>query len=1138
MSSEKKIIVVLGPHRSGTSAVARALTVFGIQLGQRLMPAAIGENDKGFWEDLDINALNIEMLDAVGKSWLSLLPLSEEEMACLLEKGFVEKAALLLERKQEEGSAFGFKDPRITQIFPVWKEVFTKRALQVSYVLVLRHPSSVADSLFKRNNLAREHGYLLWVSHVLSMLSGTQDRKKILVDYDRLMDAPETEIRRLGVFLDMPVLEEKLDEYKNVFLDASLRHTRYDTSVQSPFIGAYLAFVIYKEMTRKASSEDGLEDPAFLEQMKSWQKEFDKMSPGLSLADALLGQLRAGQIAREEDQKLFSLTRSLLEDENRELTHAISDLKKLHEEHLVRIESLEEENVLRGRWGADLDNQLKVAQTEIIRITSGNSWKLTRPLREGRRWLMQPKTQLRRYSRLLLGLGRMLYDRLPFDLQTRTRHRLIAARYLPMLLRASDSVAGHSGENAHPALRAYPVRDVRKFAANLMVPIAARPLVSVIIPVYSQIDYTLRCLASIAEYASLTPFEVIVVDDASGDETANVLQTVKGIRLIRKALNEGFIRACNSGAVAARGEYLCFLNNDTQVTQGWLDELVRTFEAFPGTGLAGSKLLYPDGRLQEAGCIIWRDGSAWNFGRDQDASLPVYNYAREVDYCSGASIMVPKNLFDELGGFDEHYLPAYAEDADLALKIRERGCRVIYHPLSVVYHFEGSTAGTDTSRGAKSYQEGNLKKLYSRWRECLERHQANGEDVDNAKDRRAKRRVLLLDLCTPTPDQDSGSIDTLNLMMLLREMDFQVTFIPVDNFLYMPRYTQDLQRMGVESLYAPFVTSVREHLMECGSRYDLVFMFRVGVAARHMRDVRKYCKNAKVIFNTVDLHYLRLEREARLQNDPEKLKFAESMKMMEHEAIRAADIATVISSEELRRLRVELPEANVHLLPFARYVDGTCKLFPERRDIIFIGGYKHPPNTDAVLWFVSEILPLLRVRIPGIKFYAVGSDPPADVRSLAARDVIITGYVKELAPILDNARLSVAPLRYGAGIKGKIGTSLAAGLPVVATSLACEGMGLADGEAVLIADKPEDFADRVQQVYQDEALWLRLSNEGVAFAEKAWGVNQAWQNLEMILRPLGFSNHARRYPLSLYREYRAQTPEEETLQTSLSSQLV
>ena len=742
-----------------------------------------------------------------------------------------------------------------------------------------------------------------------------------------------------------------------------------------------------------------------------------------------------------------------------------------------------------------------------------SSWRLTRPLRVVRRCIASPVQQIRRYTKGILQIGKKGYQSLPLSYQTKAKHRQFLAKISPRLLLALGSHSGSFSALNIPTLSVSesPVYE----AADLVLPTSDSPLVTIIIPIYGQISYTLRCLTSIMNNLPQAAFELIVVDDCSPDDSFDVLSKVKGIRLLRNEQNQGFIRSCNAGASEAKGAYLYFLNNDTEVTRGWLDELLRTFSEFPGTGLAGSKLVYPDGRLQEAGGIIWQDGNAWNYGRLQDPLLPVYNYAREVDFCSGASIMVPKILFNELEGFDEHYLPAYCEDADLALKIRDQGYRVIYQPMSTVFHYEGITSGTDTSQGVKAYQIVNLQKLYERWESRLKTHQLSGVDVEQAKDRRASRRVLVLDHCTPTPDHDAGSILTFNLMLLLREMDFQVTFIPEDNFLYMEGYTNALQRVGVEVLYAPYVTSVEQHLKEYGERYALALLIRPVVAERNIEAIRRYCPQAMVLFHTVDLHFLRMSREAIHKSDKGMQKKTTEMKQRELAAISAADATIVVSTTEFEIIRSEVPSAKLHVFPLILDVVGSNKSFFERKDIVFVGGCDHAPNVDAVLYFVAEIMPLLRQRLPGVHFNVVGSKPTPEMLALESHDVHIVGFVEDLTLVLDKMRVSVAPLRYGAGIKGKIASAMAVGLPVVATSLAAEGMSLTDSDNILVADGAELISVAVVKLYNDEVLWNKISHNGLEFSENSWGSEAAWNHLNDILVDISIHTERGAYPLSL-----------------------
>ena len=639
---------------------------------------------------------------------------------------------------------------------------------------------------------------------------------------------------------------------------------------------------------------------------------------------------------------------------------------------------------------------------------------------------------------------------------------------------------------------------------DLSFPFLAQPRASVIVPAYGQLDYSLHCLKALANCGDATRFEVILVDDASPDVSADVLAEVAGLRLHRNERNLGFIGACNAGAQIARGEYLVFLNNDTAVQPGWLDALLSTFDAYPDTGLAGSKLVYPDGRLQEAGGLVFADGSAWNVGRFQDPAHPSFNTVREVHYCSGAAIALRRELFQRLEGFDAHYAPAYYEDTDLAMRVRRAGLKVRYQPASVVAHYEGVTAGTDTAQGVKAHQITNQSRFRQRWQaELAAQHPppALREDIDAAL-HRGRKRVLVIDACTPMPDRDSGSVRMSALLRLLREEGCAVSFF-AENRAHDGAYTRSLQQRGVEAWWHPWIADVPAWLREHGPRLDLVIVSRHYVLAPLLRLLREYAPQARLVFDTVDLHFLREEREATQTGSAPARLAAQRTRDSELALVRAADTTWVVSPHERELLRSLVPDADIDVLSnIHRVAEGTPG-FATRRDLVFVGGYRHPPNVDAALWFADDILPRIRAALPDVRLHLVGGDAPAQIIALGEREgIVFHGHVPMLDAMLDGMRLSVAPLRYGAGVKGKLNHSLARGLPAVATRCAAEGMHLRDGEDVLLADDATAFATKVISLYADEALWARLREGGLANTQRHFSPDAARETLRRLLAAL------------------------------------
>jgi len=627
---------------------------------------------------------------------------------------------------------------------------------------------------------------------------------------------------------------------------------------------------------------------------------------------------------------------------------------------------------------------------------------------------------------------------------------------------------------------------------------AAAPRASIVIPVFNQLAHTRACLQALAMHPPATSFEVIVVDDCSSDDTQAALSEIDGLRYHRRARNGGFISACNEGASLARGDVLVFLNNDTIPQPGWLEALLATFATRADVGLVGAQLLYPDGRLQEAGGVVFSDGSGWNYGRFESPNDPRYAHVRDADYCSGAALAVPRATFEQLGGFDTRYAPAYYEDTDLAFAVRAAGLATLYQPASRVVHVEGATSGTDLGSGPKAYQVRNRGVLADKWQAAMRAQPAPGTPIDRAARHRSARQVLIIDSMTPRPDRDSASLRQVNLMALLRDEGAHVAFLPADR-LHAGDATTALQQAGVEAWYAPYFDSPSKWLAAHGPRFDTVLVCRHYVLSDFLPLLRRHAPQARVVFDTIDLHYLREQRGAQLDGDVRGQRAAARTRALELEMVRRADHTLVVSEVERAQLTTDAPGARIEVLSNLHRIAGAGLPFEQRHDLVFVGGFRHPPNVDAVTWFVRDVFPLLRTRLPGVRLHCIGGDVPPMVAALAASDVLVHGHVPDITPYMDGCRVALAPLRYGAGVKGKVNLSMAHGQPVVATHCAVEGMHLRDREDVLIADEPASFADAVVAAYTDAVLWQTLARNGMRNVEQHFSLDAARDVVRRVL---------------------------------------
>jgi GT2 family glycosyltransferase len=627
------------------------------------------------------------------------------------------------------------------------------------------------------------------------------------------------------------------------------------------------------------------------------------------------------------------------------------------------------------------------------------------------------------------------------------------------------------------------LRSFLSSGTRLSLPSDSKPEISVLLVLFNRAELTFQCLRSLTENHGGS-LEIIIVDNASSDETTMLLDRIDGATIIRNTENLHFILGSNQAAAKARGRYILFLNNDAQVLPGTIRAAVNCIESSPDIGAVGARLILPDGSLQEAGSIVWHDGSCIGYGRGEDPLSPMYMFRRDVDYCSGAFLLTKRDLFNRLGGFQELYRPAYYEETDFCARLWENGFRVVYEPDAAVLHYE--FASSSYADNAKELHRRNQTFFLECHRDWLNTRYDFGDQ--NVLPARAAinppHRVLFIDDRVPHPSLGSGLPRSNAILRALVNVGCFVTFYPTD-FIHEEwrDVYEDIPR-EVEVMVGYGAARLQRFLASRNDYYDVILISRphnVELCFRPVYRARpewfrntKIIYDAEAIFSSRDIGYRRLRGEALPDSDVEQLTKSE---------IELASIANSVLavSDYERQVFINNGIQDVHVLGHTLIASPTWNRFEDRVGLLFVGAIQgeESPNGDAVLWFLRETLSQIRGVLGSVPFRVAGRCTLDIPQALLDRNIEILGKVDDLTAAYNQARVFVAPTRFSAGIPHKIHEAAARGVPVVATSLLANQLGWSNGDQLLVGDDPRSFAEQCIRLYTDASLWQRIRNSAL-----------------------------------------------------------
>jgi glycosyltransferase involved in cell wall biosynthesis len=561
----------------------------------------------------------------------------------------------------------------------------------------------------------------------------------------------------------------------------------------------------------------------------------------------------------------------------------------------------------------------------------------------------------------------------------------------------------------------------------------------------------------------------------------------------------------DSPEIRSIGDYVAIINRNISVTNDLLTALIAIFAEFDRVGMVTPQVVRRD-EFEKVAVFEYQQGV-----RIHNRRLGVYcegfgfGHKQQADYFSQSCAVIATRVWDEICGFDEIYGAANYSDFNLTRRVSEMGYQCLHVPSIKVTCRATECHETVKNQQITSLSKVDRLKLKARWHRprsgefySLDRPASSSVFIDG-------NRLLFLDFETPCPDVSAGGYAAIKEMQILQSLGYQITFMP-KNIEHDGLYTDTLQRMGIECIYAPSYADSDDFLLKRGNEFSVIYITRYHIAQSILPKLRQYANAAKVVLMLADLHFLRELRTALHNKDDEQLSQAMDTRENELAVMRKVDLVLSYSDvEKTVILSHNLASTKVAKCPWVCEIVEHVSGFANRVDIAFLGGFNHTPNVEAMMWFIERVWPTLLNQLPEAQLRIYGSAIPNSIKDLAESNsrIQVLGWVSDVASVYNNCRVFIAPLQSGAGIKGKVIGALAHGVPSVLSDIAVEGIGVCDEIHAFVAASPDEWVNRIMTLYTDQVLWHKMSHHALSFAKRHYSLDNAITQMKAAFSSIG-----------------------------------